>query len=880
MLRAAERAKVDAYGDPLPDGAVARLGTVRWRHGDGTLFVAFLPGGKALLTVGRDETVRQWDVATGKELRRFRLPDENAGRLPAGQTPAMVRSRFPGRFGVPFFGVALSADGKTLAVSNPLLGVRLFDVATGKELHKISIAGRITTLAFAPDSKTLALQDATGLVRLCDVATAKELRQFAKPNRDDANSRGYLVRGPLAFSPDGNILVCSTSVSPNESVPLIWWNTATGKEIRRTAATTGRSGTGIAAFSPDGKYLAWNQGGAMIVLTDASNGRRVRMLVPGGDSGRIGGFLFTPDGKTLAAFDMVNGGMVLWDVESGKESRKLNVPTPLGPGGGRFLPFRAVAFSPDSKLLAVGGMNSAIRVLDVDSGKEVNAAGNQSPIAQVRYARDGKTVLAMDAERTLIAWDAVGGKERRRVPGAPDLNLVTLSGDGRHVISSDARGTISIVDALTGKESHTLKYVSPVADALTVSPDNKLAAFSILVDDATGTGNQTGLIALYDIAAGKERHRFEPPLRDNYDPDGVLTSIPLGTPTDFQFSPDGEMLIHRFDTNKLVLWNVVSGKEVSRVQTPGGLIQAYVFARDSRSLVVDYGAGLSVYETATGMERRRYGTLPATAEPIQEDPRTARLRALARARGLGGAHALALSPNGRLLAHSRPGGTIQLWDVATGKELGQLQGHQADVTALAFAADGKTLASGSGDTTILIWDLTPFAANAKPPAAAVNVEAAWKELMNKDATKAFDAICAFAAAPQEAVPFFKERLHPAAVNAEKVQRLIADLDDEQFTVRKRASNELEKLGELAGPSLRKALENGPSLEAERRMKELLTKLGGKVSQGEGLRSVRAIEALERIGTPEARQVLQALAKGAAGAVLTRAAQGALERLER
>src|SRR5439155_7545263 len=136
----AQNPTADRFGDPLPPGAIARLGTVRWRHGDGATFVAFLPGGKVLLTVGRDETVREWDVATGKELRRFSLADESAG-LTAGRT----------RVGPIFWGVALSADGKMLAVPAPSSGVRLFDVAAGKELRKITTPGRSAALAFAPD---------------------------------------------------------------------------------------------------------------------------------------------------------------------------------------------------------------------------------------------------------------------------------------------------------------------------------------------------------------------------------------------------------------------------------------------------------------------------------------------------------------------------------------------------------------------------------------------------------------------------------------------------------------------------------------------------------------------------------------------------------
>src|SRR5207249_2590739 len=114
-------------------------------------------------------------------------------------------------------------------------------------------------------------------------------------------------------------------------------------------------------------------------------------------------------------------------------------------------------------------------------------------------------------------------------------------------------------------------------------------------------------------------------------------------------------------------------------------------------------------------------------------------------------------------------------------------------------------------------------------------------------------------------------------DAAKVQRLIADLDDERFAVRRQASVALEKIGEPAAPSLRKALEGEPSIEARRRLEDLLARINSAAPHGEALRSLRAIEALERIGTPAARQVLQSLAEGTAGAALTRAAQAALDR---
>jgi WD40 repeat protein len=124
QLLAAQEPKLDAYGDPLPTGAIARLGTVRWRHGQGTIFVSFLPDGKRLLTIGIDETVRQWDVATGKELKQFQLAGEIVGRSDLGQT---ADNRLRRIFLDHRLRLALSPDGKFLAVTGTNAWMKLFD---------------------------------------------------------------------------------------------------------------------------------------------------------------------------------------------------------------------------------------------------------------------------------------------------------------------------------------------------------------------------------------------------------------------------------------------------------------------------------------------------------------------------------------------------------------------------------------------------------------------------------------------------------------------------------------------------------------------------------------------------------------------------------
>src|SRR6266852_62264 len=190
-VRGEQPAKVDAHGDPLPAGAIARLGTVRWRHGDGASFVAFLPDGKVLLSVGHDATVRQWDMTTGKELSRFALPNDFAGDLDLANQVVMRRMIFDIGGGTHTF--ALAADGKVLASSAAGNSVQLWDVATGKQLKNIASAGGAMAVALTADSKTLAVHGADGTIRVYDVATGKESIKFGKNPEKDNQSMGSSI---------------------------------------------------------------------------------------------------------------------------------------------------------------------------------------------------------------------------------------------------------------------------------------------------------------------------------------------------------------------------------------------------------------------------------------------------------------------------------------------------------------------------------------------------------------------------------------------------------------------------------------------------------------------------------------------------------------
>jgi hypothetical protein len=171
------------------------------------------------------------------------------------------------------------------------------------------------------------------------------------------------------------------------------------------------------------------------------------------------------------------------------------------------------------------------------------------------------------------------------------------------------------------------------------------------------------------------------------------------------------------------------------------------------------------------------------------------------------------------------------------------------------------------------------------PAAAVKalspaeLEQSWQALASSDGIKAFAAICDLSSSPKEAVAWIKDKVRPAGPSSDKqIEELIAQVNDPQFKVREKATADLYKIGEPIVPALDKALEGTPTLETRRRLEEMRAKLTGMVLQGERLRGYRAIEVLERIGTSDARQVLQNLADGAPATLLTTSAGSALQRL--
>jgi hypothetical protein len=241
------------------------------------------------------------------------------------------------------------------------------------------------------------------------------------------------------------------------------------------------------------------------------------------------------------------------------------------------------------------------------------------------------------------------------------------------------------------------------------------------------------------------------------------------------------------------------------------------------------------------------------------------------------------SPDGKGLV-SAEGNDVILYETATGKVRLRLKGHQDAVVGADFLPGGRILVSVSQDDTVLIWDVTGRLDKGQLRPVTLSsaaVEKLWGQLAGADAAQAYRAIWTLAAAPESTVPFLKTKLRPIPLdNAGRIEELLADLDDARFKTRTQAARELEKMGELAEPALRKALATQPSLEVRYAAARLLELPAKAPLPPDRLQVLRAIETLEQIGSPAAQELLKTLGNGAPGARLTHEARASLERLAR
>jgi hypothetical protein len=217
----------------------------------------------------------------------------------------------------------------------------------------------------------------------------------------------------------------------------------------------------------------------------------------------------------------------------------------------------------------------------------------------------------------------------------------------------------------------------------------------------------------------------------------------------------------------------------------------------------------------------------------------------------------------------------------TMEEIHQFRGHDGGITALAFFPSGDFLASGSQDSTVLVWDVHSVP---KRPVKTIELKKAelefhWQELAKGQGSEVHRAIRSLVAAGDQSVAYL-QRVFPPAGGAEyeKISQLLRDLNSDRYPVREKAIKELEIFADMAVRGLQALRKDPPSEEVRRRVAVLLKKLEGARPSPRTIRAIRAVEVLEKIATGEARRHLGVLSCGVPEARLTQDAKAALNRI--
>jgi len=651
-----DKKTLDRDGDPLPAGAILRLGSTRFRTdvvGSVSAGVAFTPDGKTVISAAvTGRAVQVWDTETGKLRRQIStknisIRDLNVSR--DGQTIAVS--------GLAYVEIRKRADYVTA----------IYDVATGKERQ---ILTRETAefqafphaIVLTPDGNTLLSRDKLGAIRVEEVATGKEVSK-----RDMPLPRGNQT--PMVISADGSTVAFA---GPEKLYAWKWQDEKEPRELGSIDKKVPRS----MAFSPDAKMLLEYDGERVHVWNVADGGVAQTLEIPDVDKrrGTLGSVTCTPDGTIAIA---VSRGVInYWDLETGKARAQFKVPPHAD----------MLAVSPDSRCLALAG-GASLGLWTVPEGTPTGPGreGPSSPISLL--AVSDKLAVTAGNDDTARIWDLTTGAPLHALQDDYLVRAVALSHDDKLAATSSQDNSVCIWDVKSGKRLHKLAGHGEAGGErrLCFTPDGKyLLSWG---DDfyfrkfATDTGKvsteqvlrPTGFKIPADAATPQEA-------------DQIRLILALGG-FEAAFAPTGTSLLlcvdaqwHVFDLN--------TGKDILQVpDRNGSRLSAAVSGNGKYFAAGSPKAGksdcaLSVWETSSGKLELYITNLGEAVWSVTFSPDL---------KWVAGATS---DPHG-----------IRWWDIAEHEELGSIKDIPCRVRSLAFTPDGKRIVAGLENCTALVWEV-------------------------------------------------------------------------------------------------------------------------------------------------------------------------------
>jgi WD40 repeat protein len=687
---------VDPLNLQLPDGAVARLGRQRFNgfpmpgEYTGHTYIGeaiFSRDGKRLATRGvwPDRSLHVWDVATGNEIRG----PWNASGMSHGVS-------------------AISHDGRVIATScerlvrsNILCEVIVWDLATGRKLAASDPdKSRAEAMVFSKDGKSLVICSGQ-TVEWLDVdrgGVAKTLRPLEASKHADAE--GTVTHYDRHLSPNGDTLVVFSQRFDKAGEALeqcvgIAINLVEQKKTWRLGVV-GVSDHKV-AFSADGKRIAVAVGPTAVEIRDLTNGNLVAALrlnsdLPGIES--VTGLALSFDGTMLAVAGL-DGHIALWTSSLPPRTLVSDLPSL------RTAPNLCLSISPDNtKFVLAAGAEFQIFDLATLNVAMNSFAGHRGAVNYVSFSQDGTSLisggmLASVQFNEVMTWE-VSTWQRRRVSLTPTptlRNIGTTSPEHAYFFGQTGDDRFNLYELPSGKKMGRLpplpKQDTSVIDFFT--PGSRLYFI------AATEPSKASVFRLYAIPSCKLV--CEGPVSSS-----VTANIFPGSISPVSVSADNRYIAVAREDLTIEVYEIATGKLRRTLRQPlpqdkpvfeawQGPFVYLALSRDGKKLasVTSSRHAVTIWDVSTG-RKWDYALPPSqafTRRPTDDAQSPS---------------AWAWSQDGNVLALAIER-KIYLLEIATQRVRHVFSGHAETIWSLAFSPNGRFLASGSADTSVLIWDM-------------------------------------------------------------------------------------------------------------------------------------------------------------------------------
>ena len=491
---------------------------------------AFSPNGRYVLTSSDDKTARLWDSKTGEPVH-----------ILEGHTQS-VR------------GVAFSPDGERAVTTSLDHSARVWSVETGKQSVILGHGDVVTSAAFSPDGQRIVTASDDNTVPIWDAQMGERIvtlsgrtAVYSPDGRSIVTSDGDTARiwnadnGKLAmvlrghrsrvtgavFSPDGRSVL---TASDDKTARLWSAGTETNTQMAVLVAHTGSAGRAV--FSPDGRRALTASDDNSVRLWDAEAGRQIATFTRAGS----GMAAFSPDGRLVAIPD--NNTVVVRDANTGEREDRIFQ--------GHSAAVQSVAFSADGRRIVTASDDRTARVWDLQTGGQIAAlTEHTAPVRSAVFSPDGLRVVSTQTpqrsgnvtivtsnDSVALLWDALSGRVILRFEGdMVQLYDATFSPDGKRIVTASGDNTARIWDAATGK---------PIA-VLSGHSDSVLSAAFNSRGDKIVTASADETVRVWDAEAMTTI--------------AVLKGH-SGAVWSAVFSPDGERILTASDDTTARIWRI------------------------------------------------------------------------------------------------------------------------------------------------------------------------------------------------------------------------------------------------------------------------------------------------------------------------------------